>query len=100
MAMRGHASSQGSTDVPTLYVLLPGYLPQPIADAAHDTLDSYVAHEGFPTGYWANFRKFIVSMLKAWYGDAATPDNDFGFSWLPRVDADYSQLPYFDRMAR
>src|SRR6266498_276378 len=69
MAMRGHSSIQGSTDVPTLYDLLPGYLPQPIADEAHETLDGYVAHEGFPTGYWANFRKFIVSLLKAWYGD-------------------------------
>ena len=53
-----------------------------------------------PTGYWANFRKFIVSLLKAWYGDAATPDNDFRFSWLPRMDGDYSQLAYFDRMAK
>ena len=100
MAMRGHSTIQGSTDIATLYDLLPGYLPQPAADAQHETLDSYVEHEGLPTGYWANFRKFIVSLLKAWYGDAATPDNDFCFSWLPRVDGDYSQLAYFDRMAK
>ena len=100
MAMRGHSCIQGSTDLATLYDMLPGYLPQPAADEQHETLDSYVENEGLPTGYWANFRKFIVSLLKAWYGDAATPENDFGFSWLPRVDADYSQLPYFDRMAR
>ena len=100
MAMRGHSTIQGSTDLATLYDLLPGYLPQPYADEEHETLDSYVEHEGLPTGYWANFRKFIVSLLKAWYGDAATPENDFGFSWLPRVDDDYSQLPYFDRMAK
>ena len=100
MAMRGHSSIQGSTDVATLYDLLPGYLPQPAADEAHETLDSYVEHEGLPTGYWANFRKFIVSLLKAWYGDAATPENDFRFDWLPRIDGDYSQLPTFDRMAR
>ena len=56
--------------------------------------------EEMPTGYWANFSKFIVSLLKAWYGDAATPDNDFGFSWVPRVDGDYSQLAYFDRMSK
>ena len=43
--------------------------------------------------YWANFSKFIVSLLKAGYGDAASPENDFGFSWLPRVDADYSHWP-------
>jgi formate dehydrogenase major subunit len=100
MAMRGHSTIQGSTDLATLYDVLPGYLPQPYADTHHETLDSYVEHEGMPTGYWANFRKFVVSLLKAWYGDAATPENDFGFSWLPRVDADYSQLPYFDRMSK
>jgi formate dehydrogenase major subunit len=80
--------------------VLPGYLPQPAAEPRHETLGSYVANEGMTTGYWANFRKFIVSLLKAWYGDAATPENDFCFSWLPRVDADYSQLAYFDRMAK
>jgi formate dehydrogenase major subunit len=100
MAMRGHSTIQGSTDLATLYDTLPGYMPQPAADKQHETLDDYVEHEGMPTGYWVNFRKFIVSLLKAWYGDAATPENDFGFSWLPRVDADYSQLVYFDRMAR
>jgi formate dehydrogenase major subunit len=100
MAMRGHSTIQGSTDVATLYDVLPGYLPQPAADEQHEKLDSYVEQEGLPMGYWANFRKFIVSLLKAWYGEAATPENDFCFSWLPRVDADYSQLPYFDRMAK
>jgi formate dehydrogenase major subunit len=100
MAMRGHSSIQGSTDVPTLYDLLPGYLPQPTADARHDDLNSYVVHEGFPTGYWGNFRKFIVCLLKAWYGDAAAAANDFRFSWLPRLDGDYSQMATFDRMAR
>jgi formate dehydrogenase major subunit len=100
MAMRGHSTIQGSTDLATLFDVLPGYLPQPAADAQHETLDGYVDHEGQPTGYWANFRKFTVSLLKAWYGDAATPENDFCFSWLPRVDADYSQLVYFDRMAK
>src|SRR5437660_3106689 len=100
MAMRGHSSIQGSTDVPTLYDLLPGYLPQPTADPPHDDLNSYVAHEGLPTGYWANFRKFVVSLLKAWYGDAATAENDFCFPWLTRLDDNYSHLPTFDRMAR
>jgi formate dehydrogenase major subunit len=99
MAMRGHCSIQGSTDIPTLYDLLPGYLPQPICKENHETLDGYVEAEGFPTGYWANFRKFAVSLLKAWYGDAASPKNDFHFDWLPRIDGDYSQLPFFHRMA-
>lgn len=100
MAMRGHASIQGSTDVPTLYDLLPGYLPHPTVDPAHATLDDYCRKEGLPTGGWANFRAFIVSLMKAYYGPAATTANDFGFGWLPRLDGDYSHLPTFDRMAR
>ena len=100
MAMRGHSTIQGSTDLATLYDSLPGYLPQPCADESHDTLDSYVRFEGLSTGYWANYRKFIVSLLKAWYGDAATPENDFAFGWLPRIDGDYSQLPYFEAMSK
>ncbi len=83
MALRGHSTIQGATDLSTLYDTLPGYLPQPAAyDGAHENLRSYIEHEGMTTGYWANFSKFVVSLLKAWYGDAATPENDFGFSWL------------------
>jgi formate dehydrogenase major subunit len=99
MALRGHSTIQGATDVSTLYDTLPGYLPQPAAyDRSHEDLSSYIKHEGMPTGGWTNFSKYIVSLLKAWYGDAATANNDFGFSWIPRVDADYSMLAYFDRM--
>ena len=100
LAMRGHSSIQGSTDVATLYDLLPGYLPQPAADKVHETLDSYVEHERPAAGYWSHFREFIVSLLKAWYGDAAGPENDYHFDWLPRIDGDYSQLPTFNRMSR
>jgi len=98
MAMRGHCSIQGSTDIPTLYDLLPGYLPQPICDKHHEKLDDYVKYEGMESGYWTNFRKFAVSLLKAWYGEAATKENDFHFDWLPRIDGDYSQLPFFKMM--
>ena len=101
MALRGHSTIQGATDVSTLYDTLPGYLPQPAAyDRSHEDLASYIKHEGMPTGGWTNFSKYIVSLLKAWYGHAATLENDFGFSWLPRVDADYSMLAYFDRMSK
>jgi formate dehydrogenase major subunit len=100
MAMRGHSSIQGSTDVSTLYDTLPGYLPQPADDDAHETFAGYIEHEGLPTGYWANFRKFIISLLKAWYGEAADAANDYRYDWLARIDDDYSQLPTFDRMSR
>jgi formate dehydrogenase major subunit len=100
LALRGHASIQGSTDIPTLYDLLPGYLPQPICDPRHETLDGYCEMEGLPTGYWVHFKEFTVSLLKAWYGKEAQPENHFRFQWLPRVDQDYSMVPYFDKMAK
>jgi formate dehydrogenase major subunit len=99
MAMRGHASIQGSTDVPTLYELLPGYLAQPSSLRDHGNLEGYLKHEEVKTGYWANLPKFVISLLKAWYGDAATKENDYGFGWVPRLDGDYSQLAHFVRMA-
>jgi formate dehydrogenase major subunit len=71
MALRGHASIQGSTDIPTLFDLLPGYLPMPHAHSSDD-LDSYVESEQTGKGFWANTRKYMVSLLKAWWGDATT----------------------------
>jgi formate dehydrogenase major subunit len=89
MALRGHASIQGSTDIPTLFDLLPGYLPMPFA-YAELSLDSYVQAEGVQNGFWANTRQYLVSLLKAWWGDAATADNDFCFDYLPRLTGSHS----------
>ena len=99
LALRGHASIQGSTDIPTLYNLLPGYLNTPSALKNHDTLHDYIETEITPTSYWINFPKFIVSLLKAWFGEAATRENDYGFGWLPRNVGDHSHLPMFVAMA-
>jgi formate dehydrogenase major subunit len=99
MAMRGHASIQGSTDIPTLYNLLPGYIPQPAARRNHNCLKDYLAQERVKSGYWSNFPKFMVSLLKAWYADAAMAENDWGFQYLPRIDDNYSHLPTFVRMS-
>ena len=93
LALRGHSSIQGSTDVPTLYNMLPSYLPQPHAYKPHDTLGDYLRVEQNPTGFWHNFPSFAVSLLKAWYGGAATQENDFGYDWLPKIVGDHSQLP-------
>ncbi len=98
MALRGHASIQGSTDVPTLYHSIHGYLPAPSALKKHDTLDDYLAAETVPTGYYANTPKFVVSYLKSMYGEAATRENDFGFGWHPRILGDHSHLPMFVAM--
>ena len=93
LALRGHSSIQGSTDIPTLYNLLPGYLAQPHAMKDHDTLANYVHVEYAPTGWWANAPKYIISLLKAWYGDAAQEGSDFCFDHLPRITGDHSQQP-------
>ena len=95
----GHATIQGSTDIPTLYNLLPGYLNTPSALKTHDTLADYIETEISPTSYWVHFPKFIVSLLKAWYGDAATKENDFGYDWLPKNVGDHSHMPMFVAMA-
>jgi formate dehydrogenase major subunit len=92
LALRGHASIQGSTDIPTLYNILPGYLPMPQA-GQHDTLEQWVEANKAPGGYWGNFRDYGVSLLKAWWGDAATAENDFGYGYLPRLTGDHSIYP-------
>ena len=86
MALRGHASIQGSTDIPTLFNLLPGYLPMPKA-GTHDTLADYLDAVGpkKQKGFWANADTYMVSLLKAWWGDAARPDNDWAYDYLPRL---------------
>lgn len=86
MALRGHASIQGSTDIPTLFDLLPGYLPMPSV-GKHDTLHDYLSrvHSKSEKSFWANTDAYLVSLLKSWWGDAATADNDFAYDYLPRL---------------
>ena len=99
MAMRGHASIQGSTDVPTLFDLLPGYLPQPSTLKDDQTLQSYLKGATVSAGYWANLPKFMVSLLKAWYGEAASKANDFGYDWVPKITGDHSHISTAAAMA-
>jgi formate dehydrogenase major subunit len=89
MALRGHASIQGSTDIPTLYNLLPGYIPMPNA-SEHLNLDQFVESSAPSTGFWGNMRSYTVSLLKAYWGDYATAANDFAFDYLPRLTGDHS----------
>ncbi|EKV28917.1 Formate dehydrogenase O alpha subunit [Caenispirillum salinarum AK4] len=93
LALRGHSSIQGSTDIPTLYNMLPGYLAQPNVNKSHGSLDDYLKGETPPTGWWHNEPKYVISLLKAWYGDRATAANDYGFDWVPKIIGDHSQLP-------
>jgi len=88
-ALRGHASIQGSSDIPTLFDLLPGYIPMPHAHA-HEDLDAFVKADAAEKGYWGNMRAYVVSLLKAWWGDSATADNDYRFDYLPRLTGSHS----------
>ncbi|MFI8569041.1 formate dehydrogenase [Rhodococcus sp. NPDC078407] len=88
-ALRGHASIQGSSDIPTLFNLLPGYLPMP--HAKHQlTLDKFIESDAARKGFWANMDTYFVSLLKAWWGTAATAENDFCFDYLPRLTGSHS----------
>jgi formate dehydrogenase major subunit len=92
MALRGHASIQGSTDIPTLYNLLPGYLPMPNAEGYPD-LAAYLEQNTKKGGFWGHTDAYLISLLKAWYGDRATADNDWCFDHLPRISGDHSTYP-------
>jgi len=99
LALRGHASIQGSTDIPTLFDMLPGYIPMPHAHREQD-LETYIAANTGDKGFWGNMDAYVVSLLKAWFGDAATPDNDFCFDHLPRLDGDHSSFETVMAQAR
>ena len=89
-ALRGEPNVQGACDMGVLNNYMPGYLNYP----AHTepTLAEYVKRNG--TGD----SKFLVNTLKAFYGDAATPKNDFGYAWLPKRNAakDYGTMSIFE----
>jgi formate dehydrogenase major subunit len=89
MAMRGHASIQGSSDIPTLFDTLPGYIPMPHAHA-HEDLDAFVEADAPIKGFWGNMRAYTVSLLKAYWGASATAETDYRFDYLPRLTSSHS----------
>ena len=90
LALRGHASIQGSTDIPTLFNLLPGYLPMPKA-RDHETFENYLAGIRSPQqkGFWGAAESYVVSLMKAWWGEHATKENSWAFDYLPRISGDH-----------
>jgi len=92
MALRGHANIQGATDIPTLFDLLPGYIPMPHA-ARHPDLRTFVETSSAATGYWGHMDAYAVSLLRAWFGPAAAEASDYGFGLLPRVNGNHSTYP-------
>ncbi|MFZ0199635.1 MAG: formate dehydrogenase-N subunit alpha [Candidatus Sulfotelmatobacter sp.] len=106
-ALRGHSNIQGATDMGGVFDIWPGYLKVP--NPTDTDLASYLKRTT-PTpskpqpwdsfNYWSNMPKFTVSYLKAMFGDAATKENDFAFSYMPKVDRNYSWTQIWDNMYR
>ena len=102
-ALRGESNVQGSTDHGLLYHILPGYLASPATN--WPKLDDYLKRRAksadpLSANWWQNEPKYMVSLLKAYFGDKAAKDNEFGYQWLPKCDAGkpYSWLDIFEDM--
>ncbi len=97
-AQRGQSNVQGATDQANLFHIMPGYLAAPKA-AVHPTLDVYIEKETPATSWWANKPKYLVSLLKEFWGDNATPQNDFRYDYYPKLDArDHSHIAMYKYM--
>ena len=99
LALRGHASIQGSTDIPTLYDILPGYLPMPFFEPKENGFDDYVKRHKSGKGLWNNYDKYFISLMKAWYGDDAQRENNWCFDLVPKLTGDHSHFGYWLDMA-
>ena len=104
-ALRGHSNIQGATDMAGIFDILPGYLKVPTpadtdlaAFLSRTTPKTAKPHEWDSFNYWSNTPKFMVSLLKALYGDAAKKENDYAFNYLPKVDRNYSWTEIWDAM--
>src|SRR5437660_8841320 len=101
-AERGHANIQGNTDHAISWEILPGYLKIPAP--GQKNLDDYVSQsapkKSDPNSwnfFGTNYRKFMVSTLKAWYGDAATKHNEFAFDYVPKPGQNSSWMSIYDQ---
>ncbi len=104
-ALRGHSNIQGATDMAGIFDILPGYLKMPApADTDFKAYLERTTPKAAKPGpwqsmnYWSNTPKFAVSLLKAFYGDAAKKENDWAFHWLPKIDRKYSWADIWDDM--
>lgn len=102
-ALRGHSNIQGLTDIGLMSNLVPGYLT--LGTDKEVDFSTYMSTRGFKPlrpnqmSYWQNYKKFMVSFLKSMWGPAATPENEFAYQWLPKLDVPgYDVLRTFELM--
>src|SRR5216683_3183221 len=101
-AERGHANIQGNTDHAISWEILPGYLkiPAPGQTSRDDYVAASAPKKSDPNSwnfFGTNYKKFLTSLLKAWYGDAATKDNDFAFGFVPKPASNASWMTIYDQ---
>ncbi|MFW6369347.1 MAG: molybdopterin-dependent oxidoreductase, partial [Myxococcota bacterium] len=102
-ALRGMPNVQGSTDHAILFHIIPGYLRAPAA--VDQSLEAYLAKapqtaDPQSANWWSNYPKYTVSLLKAFWGDKATPENEFAYHYLPKISGNYSHIALFEAMNR
>jgi formate dehydrogenase-N alpha subunit len=101
-ALRGESNVQGSTDHAILFHILPGYLKTPRVE--DQTLAQYLEHwtpksnDPKSANWWQHTPKYMVSLLKAFWGDKAQKDNEFCYQYLPKISGNYSHISMFEAM--
>jgi formate dehydrogenase major subunit len=101
-ALRGHSNIQGLTDLGLMSQLLPGYINLPTEK--EQAWDQFIAARAFKPmrpnqlSYWQNVDKFMVSFMKAWWGNTATAENHWCYDYLPKLDKLYDMLQFFELM--
>ena len=103
-ALRGHSNIQGYTDLGLLSTNLPGYMPLPSEKQVdYQSYISQITPAALgvnEVNYWQNTPKFFVSMMKSFWGDAATAENSWGYDWLPKWDRLYDFMTQAELMAQ
>ncbi|CAB3748483.1 Formate dehydrogenase-O major subunit [Paraburkholderia humisilvae] len=103
-ALRGHSNIQGLTDLGLMSNLLTGYMTLP--NEGEQDFDGYIKQRASQPlrpnqlSYWRNYKAFFVSMMKSWYGDAASADNNWGYDYLPKLDKPYDMLQIYELMVQ
>ncbi|ART80154.1 formate dehydrogenase-N subunit alpha [Oceanisphaera avium] len=101
-ALRGHSNIQGLTDLGLMTNLLPGYMTLP--NEAEQDFDGYITKRtqkplrDNQMSYWQNYKKFHISLAKAWWGDHAQESNNYAFDLLPKLDKPYDMLQVYELM--
>ncbi len=101
-ALRGHSNVQGVTDMNAYAEVLSGYLGAPMD--TDDTYEKYIARltpkalRPNQFNYWSNFPRFFNSLMKSYYGDAATHANNFCYDWVPKLEGGFDAMHIFELM--